>query len=202
MRIAMRGRLLCRPVWLLVVVLASAHGGLQAMAPASSTNINFDADIVRSTCRVDGPPGWLALGNVRLADISSSIPNGTGTPIKIPGGEVEIKIICDGLKKAKISFSAQSAQCPKPTLGGWLASCGGPNLTIGMIPYVSFLTEGGGKKFVYLKKDLDNGGVHDIKVDNGKAALNIEKIYLARLKETSAEYGVITAHFGIKIISD
>ncbi|WP_321150768.1 hypothetical protein, partial [Aeromonas jandaei] len=133
--IAMRGKLICQSIWLAVAVLASAHGSLQAMAPASSTNINFDADIVRSTCRVDGLAGWLSLGNVLLADISTSA-NGTGSLFSIPGGQDKIKIMCDGLKKAKISFSAQSEECPQRTLGNWRYSCGGPNLTIGMMPRV------------------------------------------------------------------
>lgn len=195
----MRGKLICQSIWLAVAVLASAHGSLQAMAPASSTNINFDADIVRSTCRVDGLAGWLSLGNLLLADIGT---NGVGTFFSIPGGQDKIKIMCDGLKKAKISFSAQSEKCPQSTLGGWQFSCGGPNLTIGMMPKVGFLKEGGGEQIVNLKKDLDNGEVHDIKVDNGESIVTIKGVYLARLKETPSEYGVVTASFGIRIISD
>lgn len=197
--IAIRGRLSCRPVWLAVVVLASAHGSLQAMAPTSSANVNFDADIVRSTCKVEGPAGRLSLGSVKLTDISTSL-TGAGSAFSPPDGE--FKIICDGLKNAKISFSAQSAECSKRTLSGWRFSCGGPNLTIGMMPYVGFLTNGGGEQFVYLKKDLDDGKSYSIKVDDGVASFLIKKVYLARLKDTPAEYGVATASFGIKLISD
>lgn len=196
--IAVRGWLIgSRVLKLAVILLLLTHGHLFAMAPASGTNFNFDADIVRATCQVDGPHGFLSLGNIKPAELRPD----NHTTFNVANGAGLFKISCGDLKEIKVSFTPNSPRCEKGTLLGWLYSCAGPNLTVGMAPEATFVQRVGGEMSLSLKHDIGTNR-YDLKVTDGVAEINIKRVRLSRLKDTAVEYGPISASFTFTLSAD